>query len=73
MKAEIKKRYLDKLPETYPHIYSPGSTPLELAKSAADNALAGRLSLKGDVWEDAVRSVTGWTRWTMRQLAELPE
>lgn len=73
MKAEIKKRYLEKLPAIYPGIYTPGSRPLALAETAADNALAGKLKLEGTAWEQAVREVTGWTRWTMRQLSELQD
>jgi len=73
MKTEIKARYLAELPKVYPNIYTPESRPLKLANIAADNALAGRMVLKGDVWAEAVKRVTGWTRWTMAQLAELPE
>jgi hypothetical protein len=73
MKSEIKKRYLEALPVMYPAIYTPGSHPLELANTAADNALAGKLKLEGAAWENAVKGVTGWNRWTMAQLAALPE
>ncbi len=73
MKAAIKDAYLAKLQHTHPTIYQTGSRPLELAGLAADRALAGALALKGECWSAAVQDVTGWSRWTMRQLAELPE
>lgn len=72
MKAAIKSAYIAKLQQTYP-FYTDGSRPLELAEMAARQALAGQLNLKGECWSTAVTDVTGWTRWTMRQLAGLPE
>ena len=45
----------------------------KLAVMAADQALAGRLKLEGECWFAAVEDVTGLTRWTMADLAGLPE
>ena len=39
----------------------------------ADRALAGALKLEGECWSAAVEDVTGLTRWTMADLAGLPE
>lgn len=71
MKQAIKTLYIQKLQAAYP-FYTEGSRPLELAAQAADKALAGSVKLEGDCWNEAVREVTGLTRWTMRALAELP-
>lgn len=73
MKAAIKDAYIAKLQQHYPTFYLPGSRPLDLAVMAADRALAGALKLEGECWSAAVTDVTGLTRWTMADLAGLPE
>lgn len=73
MKAKIKAAYIAALKKTYPGIYTPGSRSLELAGEAADNALAGRLKLRGECWSAALEEVTGTHRHTMAALAALPE
>lgn len=73
VKDAIKTAYIAKLQQAYPTLYLRGSRPLELAEMAADQALRGQLNLKGECWSAAVTDVTGWTRWTMAMLAELPE
>lgn len=73
MKAAIKDAYLAKLQHTHPTIYQTGSRSLELAELAADRALMGVLRLEGECWSAAVQDVTGWSRWSMAMLAELPD
>lgn len=73
MKAAIKDAYIAKLQQHYPTLYLPGSRPLDLAVMAADQALRGQLALRGECWSAAVEDVTGLTRWTMADLAGLPE
>lgn len=72
MKTTIKKAYIEKLQAAYP-FYTAGSRPLQLANDAADAALAGKIKLDGVCWESAVTQVTGMTKWTMKNLSELPE
>jgi len=72
MKSAIKKLYIEKLQSTYP-FYAEGSKPLAMANQAADAALSGKIKLDGDCWNSAVKEVTGLSRWTMRNLAELPD
>lgn len=73
MKAKIKAAYIAALKKTYPGIYTPGSRSLELAGEAVDNALAGRLKLRGECWSAALEEVTGTHRHTMAALAALPD
>jgi hypothetical protein len=72
MKKAIKNLYIRKLQSTY-DFYQEGSRPLELANLAAERALAGDLKLEGDSWNAAVTEITGWSRWTMRDLKNLPD
>lgn len=71
-KTKIKARYIALLKVRYP-LYTEGSRPLALAHDAADAALTGKIKLEGECWEQAVREVSGLSRWTMCQLSELPE
>jgi hypothetical protein len=71
-KTEIKARFIALIKVRYP-FYTEGSRSLALANDAANAALAGKIKLEGECWEQAVKEVSGLSRWTMRQLSELPE
>ncbi len=71
-KSKIKADYIANLQATYP-FYTEGSRPLQHANEAADQALAGKIELKGECWYAALRSNNLQKAITRRMLADLPD
>lgn len=70
-KTAIKSAYIAALQAAYP-FYEEGSRPLELAHKAADAALNGVQTIKGECWDKALEAC-GLSKWaTLKELAALP-